>query len=192
MNTPSTFDNAHSNRNERIMDRRSIFGSLKATGVSCRSPRGLLLLATLALAVITLAALASPQGPDGYWYDQWPGSTYHCQFTGPSGHYDGELMISQVSPDRYDRNCCSWSGTFSVGGQSYSCEGYARQGHTCYFKVEGGDNWCFLGSLSGNLKQMQGYYCDFERCYMSSWYGAYYHDSGYNDGGDTNSGYGHR
>jgi hypothetical protein len=145
--------------------------------------------AALTLVVATLApAHASP------WYDQWRGYDYQCRFTSPSGvYYAGHLRIDSVRPDSYDSYCCYWQGTCYFGNQSYPCEGYANRGRYCYFKLQGSYDWSCVGELSADLKELRGYYTDFQRCYLGKWDASYnygsYNDSGYNYGDYNNGGH---
>jgi hypothetical protein len=164
------------------------FGSLKSIGAYGRFSR-CLLLATSVLAVSSMIAPASADVNQGAWYAQWQGSTYHCQFTAPTGSYSGYLKIDRVRPDNYDPYSCYWQGTCSFGSQFYPCEGYAKQGYYSYFKMTGDYDWFCLGDFSPNLRQMRGYYCDFQHGYVGSWYCSYDSGGGYNNGGYNSGGY---
>jgi hypothetical protein len=135
---------------------------------------------TLARATLSLAALApvfaNPGNGNGNgngggnnshnsssWSDYWQDCTYQCRI----GNMQGKLFIDNC---HLNGDCCSFEATCKLGNQSFQCEGYAKRGGFCYFKMEGSDTLCCLGKLSYDLSQMGGECCNFDQCGYGSWY----------------------
>jgi hypothetical protein len=134
---------------------------------------------TLAMAALTLSlgtfALvhAYPYNNANHnsgWWDDWKDCKYNCRI----GNKQGKLFIDSTSPHG---DCCEWEASFKFGNKSYHCEGYAKRGGFCYFKMDGSDEFCCLGQLSYNLKQMGGDYCSFDHCSYGHWSSQCYSDS---------------
>jgi hypothetical protein len=131
-----------------------------------------------ALSLFAVAVTASrpahadpPKQKQQSWCYDWQGCEYRCGF----GNYQGKLTIDFCQEDG---SCCYWEGTcylYDRYGRQFTCpcEGYAQCGGFCYFKVGGCYNWCCMGSLSRDLRQMGGDCCDFDHCGYCNWYCEY-------------------
>jgi hypothetical protein len=142
-----------------------------------------LTMAALTLTVSMLApAQANPGNGNGNgngnnshnyssWCDYWEDCSYQCHI----GSMQGKLFIDSCD---LNGDCCYFEATCKLGNKSFHCEGYAKRGGFCYFKMEGSDTLCCLGKLSYDLKQMGGDCCNFDHCGYGSWYCQCYDDSG--------------